>query len=189
MGSRVPLMRAVHRRELDRVTHEESRLGDMTLSVTVRALVLKSTTHRVVEHPVQVSFIRVQLHRPSVNIPRGIRRATLGPNGGNTKQDIGFLANGVQEACGCDVGAVVGAFEDTVCSERISIKQVYGRIEVRTRLLWRVPLCVYKLMVSHWSRSKVTHQVLTFRGFSPGRNVPGSQSIAYPEGGPVHHDH
>lgn len=34
MSSWVPLMRAVHRWELDRITHEENRLCDMTLSVT-----------------------------------------------------------------------------------------------------------------------------------------------------------
>lgn len=77
----------------------------------------KCTTHRVVKHPIQVSFFCVQLHPPSVNISRGIRRATLGSNGRNTKQDISLLANGAQEACGGDVGAVVGAFKEAVCSE------------------------------------------------------------------------
>lgn len=81
-----------------------------------------------------------------MNISRGIRRATLGPDSRDTKQDIGLLANRVQEAGGRDVGAVVGAFEETVCSEYISLRYMEGsrcsRCVARTRLLWRVPLCI-----------------------------------------------
>lgn len=55
-------------------------------------------THRVVEHPILVSLIRVKLHRPAMDITEGICRAALRPDGRNAQEDIGFLANRVEEA-------------------------------------------------------------------------------------------
>lgn len=91
-------------------------------------------THRVVEHPIQVSLVRVQLHGPSMNVSSGICGATLRPDGRHTEEHIGLLANCVEEAGRGDIGAVVGAFKHTISSGSISMM-------VREGQALRIPGC------------------------------------------------
>lgn len=73
MRLRMSLVRSVDRRELDRVANEKDRLVDVNNGRRVPP----RNTDRVVKHPVQITLIGVQLHRPTVNIPSRIRRASF----------------------------------------------------------------------------------------------------------------
>lgn len=78
MSCRVSLMRTVQGRELNRIANEKDR--------------------RVVEDPVQVTLIRVDLHGPSVNIASGICRTGFRSNCRYSKKDGRLLASFAQEA-------------------------------------------------------------------------------------------
>lgn len=81
-------------------------------------------TYSVVENPIMVSFVRVQLHGPTVDISCRIGGTSLKPNSRDSEEDWRFLPDLVQEAGRGNVGAVVGYFELAVCtvhSTRVSV--------------------------------------------------------------------
>lgn len=77
MALGVPLVRPVHRWELDRIANEKDGL-DSNQSSKHENPDRTRQAYRVVENPVKITFVRVELHCPSVDITRGISRARLG---------------------------------------------------------------------------------------------------------------
>jgi hypothetical protein len=77
---------------------------------------VKRCTDRIVEHPVQVPFIRLQLHGPSMDISSCVCRASLWANGGNAQKHFGFLSNAIKETGRSDIGAIMSAFKFPVSS-------------------------------------------------------------------------
>lgn len=71
----------------------------------------KRNTNRVVKHPVKVTLVGIELHRPSTHITGGIRGARLTGHLRHTQQHVRFLADGVEEAGTGEVRAVMGHLE------------------------------------------------------------------------------
>jgi hypothetical protein len=73
MSLRMSLMRAIHRRKLDRIPNEEDRLRKyQSRNENTQAWY---HAYRVVEDPVQVTLIGIELHPPTVHISSCISRA------------------------------------------------------------------------------------------------------------------
>lgn len=118
MSSWISFMRSVQGRKFNRIPDEKYGLSrpPKLMSGTKSGPSVKHCTDCIVEHPVQVPFIRLQLHGPSMNISSCVCRASLWTNGGNAQKHFGFLSNSIEETGWSDIGAVVSAFKFPVCS-------------------------------------------------------------------------
>lgn len=91
MGLRISLLGVDEVRELGWVAQEEDG--------------------RVVVHKVQVAFLGVQLDGETTGVSGSIGGARLTSDGRETSNQLGLLADGVQERRATDVGDVVGDLE------------------------------------------------------------------------------
>lgn len=113
------LMGMVQRRKLGRVTDKKDRLQEPSASWNPHY----GEADRVVEDPVLVALVRVQLHRPAMDVPRSIRRAGLPPNGGDAGEHGGFLAER-EEAGRGEIGAIARCFKLAIRARRVSLTPV-----------------------------------------------------------------
>lgn len=82
-------------------------------------------TNRVVEHPVEVSFIRIELHCPSVHVARSIGRSRFEPNRGHTLENWGSFSSFVEETGAGEVGAITSGFKLAVASTACQLDSTY----------------------------------------------------------------
>ena len=73
-----------------------------------------SKTHRIIEHPVKVTFICVQLHRPTMYIPCCIGGSAFRANGRYAKEHLRRFPNRVKKASRGEISAVMGDFKFAV---------------------------------------------------------------------------
>lgn len=109
-------MRMIQRWEFLRIPDKEDRL--QTISIATRPTT--KYTDRVVEHKVLVALVGVELHRESMDIARGVGRASFSSDSRNAHDAFCFLADLVQEAGRGEVGAVMGDLEGPKCTAFVS---------------------------------------------------------------------
>lgn len=79
-------------------------------------LYVRSLTYRVVEDPVQVTFIGIKLHCPAMHIPRRISRARLGADGRYAQQDRSLFASLIKKASRCNIRTIRSSLKLPVCT-------------------------------------------------------------------------
>lgn len=103
-------------------------------------LYVRSHTYRVVEDPIQVTFIGIKLHSPAMHIPRRISRAGLGANGRYAQQDRSLFASLIKKASRCDIRTIGNSLKLPVCTRMGMLGEVDPRKlrnwNTLTRQLW-----------------------------------------------------
>lgn len=75
---------------------------------------MRNVTYGVVEYPVEITLISVQLHAPAVNISRGIGRARFRSDCRNTKEKRSFFPTFVEEARTSQIRKIVARFKFSI---------------------------------------------------------------------------
>lgn len=94
VGLRVPLLSVDENGELGRIPNEEDG--------------------SVVEHPVPVTLLRVELHGKPTRVPCTIRRALFSTNRRETSEHLGFLANTLEHVDDCQITDVIRHLKLTI---------------------------------------------------------------------------
>jgi hypothetical protein len=81
---------------------------------------------RIVEHPIPIAFLRPQLDRKPTRVTRGVRRAALTTDGGETDGRAGASADFGEELGAGEVGDVVCDFEVAVCAGAFGVDDALG---------------------------------------------------------------
>jgi hypothetical protein len=68
----------------------------------------------VVEHPIPVTFLGLELESEPTRVTSGIGRAGFTTDGGDTGSDVNLLANALEEGTGGDVAQIMSDLEVTV---------------------------------------------------------------------------
>lgn len=119
MSSWISFVRSVQGRKFNRIPDEKYGLPRPKISCQERSPSephIKGCTDCIVKHPVQVPFIRLDLHAPSMNISSCVCWASLWANGGNAQKHFAFLSDSIEETGRSDISAIISAFEFPVCS-------------------------------------------------------------------------